>query len=220
MSFQTEIYPYRNDRSQFPRRLLAKVDAEFTEIVSVAGRGRRQLGGSRCHWSFNHGEGAWYGGGQTRQVCDFSATLTDKKVVKALLKGWAREISDRYLDYRLINNTFGSRRFESRRNAYETIRQNAPAGAVKFLYNELPGNSRFNLFGNSIAQDMDYNTYFSTLLAWDDLHCFGLVMEISRLNNLLQLGGGGAVHLSLQASSMWISNAQSNSGNVYNFVSS
>lgn len=221
MSFQSDAYPYRMDRAQFPRRLAAAVDANFTEIESVRGHSRRTLGGRRCRLSLNHGP-LWQqltGFGEARMTCDYSATLSDKSVARALLRGWSRQVSDRYLDRQAVR-AFTRRRFTSTEQAYETVSQNAPAGAVKFLYNELPTSTGdLALFGANLSPDLTYNQYFSRLIAWDDAHCFGLVVELSRLNNQLQLGGGSAVHPALQAATLWIfRNQTENPRSIYHEV--
>lgn len=221
MSFQTDIYPYRNDRREFPRRLLQKVDSEFTAIVSVAGHPRRNLGGRRCALRLNQGP-LWQqllGMGETREVCNYSATLADKTIAKVLLRAWLRKGPDRYLDFLAVRQFRGTW-FTSVNEAYERIRQNSPRGAVKFLYNEIPrGDGSLVLFGSSLPADLTYNHYFSRMLAWDDLHCFGLVMELSRLNNVLVGGGASTVHPALQAALLWIfQNQRENPRSIYHVV--
>lgn len=222
MSFQTEIFPYRNNRVEFPNRLMRKVDPEFTKIISIPGYKRKTIGGSRCEYSFNEGTKfeKFMGLGTFAETCKFSARPTDKLVVKTLLSAWTRRISDRYLDLPSLER-FTKRSFKSKEEAYEIIRQNHPVGAVKFLYNELPKNhGNLTLFGNSIGTDMTYNKYFTMLIVWDDLHCFGLTHKLINLNNRLSLGGGSTVHPALQAAVLWIhNNQQQRSGNIYSIIS-
>ena len=219
MSFQTEIYPLRNRPDEAARILLRKVDQEFTQIADVPGFDRQTLGGRRCHLRLNQGP-MWQqllGMGSSQMVCDYSATLTDKNVVKALLRGMLRDLSDRYLDFAAVRQ-FAHRRFaQGAQEAFQTIRQNAPQGAVKFLYNELRREPA--LFGNMVPADMTYNRWYTSLLDWDDHHCFGLVAELSRLNNVLSNGGGGATAPAYQAAQLWIfSNQTENRRSIYHAV--
>ncbi len=217
MSFQTEVYPHRNDRQLFPTLLLRKVDAEFTSIEAAGGTARQSVGGQRCDWRFNQGKGWWYGAGRAIHVCDYQATLTDKKVVKVLLRAWLRQISDRYLDRQALR-VFERRPFTSHEAAYDAIRQNAPGGAVKLLYNELAAatNGPLALFGPNLPAHLTYNQYFSQMLAWDDAHCFGLVAELNRLKSVLTNGGGSSLAAALQAAANFISENGRREGTLYN----
>lgn len=223
MTFQSYVYPHRNNQPEFTKRLIEKVDTEFTEIVSLPGNPRRTLGGNRCRLSLNQGPllQTLLGMGEVGYVCNYDALLSDKVVAKSLLRAWRRDIPDRYLDFAAVSQ-FQRRRFSSHADAYATIRQNAPRGAVKFLYNELSRSTgNLSLAGNSISRDMTYNRFYSTLIAWDKLHCFGLVMELQRLNNQLSLGGGSTVPAALQAACLWIHTNQSvNNRSIYHIVAS
>jgi hypothetical protein len=201
MSFQSEMFPYRNNRIEFPRRLLNKVDREFTKVESVPGYPRESLSGRRCGWG----------------ICNFTTQPSDKAVVKTLLKAWMRDISDRYLnlsDFRVLRKLT---RFKSVDESYEILKQNSPPGAVRFIYNDIPASAApLVLFGNSLPKNLTYNQYFSRLLAWDYTHCFGLVAEIATLENKLSLGGGSGTNYMTQAAKRWIAwNQRNNPKSVY-----
>ena len=219
MSFRDEVYPYRNNRTEFPSRLLRKVDTHFTTIVDVGRQEATTLGGERCEWTFNNGTRLerLLGMGTPAKVCNVRPQRVDKLILKILLRAWKRELSDRYLDRR-STETLCLRRFDSDAAAYDELRQNAPRGAVKFAYNELPAATVSNrpLFGNRLREDLDYNDYYSMLLYWNQLHCFSVIARISQMKALVgATGGGGAVHAGWEAANNWIVDNQSRPGTIY-----
>jgi hypothetical protein len=210
MSFQTEIYPYRNNRQELPRRLLTKVDQEFTEIVPVSGYPipRRNIGGKRCRFKLNIGN----------EVCEYSATLQDKSIVKLLLKAWLRQISDRYLDFADIQMLErASNRLNGPEEYFKIIRNNSTdGGAVRFIYNELPNN--IYLFGSLINIKTTYNQYFSEMIAWDQIHFTGLLNHVNTFVEQ-RSGGGNLISIShvFQAAMLYIvRDKKNNPKSIYN----
>lgn len=141
----------------------------------------------------------------------------DRKAIRILLKGWLREISDRYLSRTSIDEFSSSNPARIRHGegdrCYEFIARNAPRGAVKFLYNDLSNNSM--LFGDSLPSTLTYNNYFSRLLLWDDANCFGLNMEISQKLNITNMGGNSAINVYYQSAQKFISRAQETHNTIY-----
>lgn len=225
MSFASEIYPQRHNHRRMASRLLAKVETHFTRLVPVPGFGVPNEN-ARTRYEIVSDSG-WLadmfalGDYRAEQIQNFTAQRTDKKAVKLLLKAFKRDIPDRYIDYQTIRSFRGSGNSITREEAYRQIRRNAPSGCVKFIFNELPKSGEnhrgLHLFGNGITEDMTYNQYYSRLVQWDNLHCFGLIMEISRLNNLLQLGGGNAVGSKWHAASAFVHHQQriATENNIY-----
>lgn len=228
MSFKTEIYPYRTNRAQFTKRLLSKVDSEFKKVAPlevafgmpgpyythhksrVPGVDRPvafKYPHKRCRFKTTF----WM---NKKIVCDFTVTLIDKKTVKALLKAWARQIDDRYLDRRRIDQ-MKRRKFRSMKEAFEAIRKNAPAGAVMFLGKEIEAWNKPALFGPKLNPHLEYNDYFSQLLKFDIERCGGLVEELARLHNMVGQTGGGSSSYVIDATMYWIHYQQKYGTGVY-----
>lgn len=153
MSFGTEVYPYRNNRGEFTRRLLNKL-IEWQHVVSIG-------------WA----------PGASRAV-----QFMEKTRCEALLKAWRGDFTDRYLEREQVTN-FADRSYIGVGNAeqviFEQIRQNAPQGAVKFIADELEHCRDYPVFGSSLREGYNYDSFFSTLLHWDEIHCYGLISEIN-----------------------------------------
>jgi hypothetical protein len=152
-SFAEDIYPLRFRRARFIKRLLAKVDTDWTRITSV--RHLRNLPGSLRRYNTN-------------------PAFRDKRRIKALLNAWGRGYHDRYLDLQRFRS-LDNRRYRSESEAFNLLKQNAPTGAVMFVMNEIERSWEPYFFGRNLWEGWGYNAYFSYLLRWDDQHCHGLV---------------------------------------------
>jgi hypothetical protein len=130
--------------------------------------------------------------------------------VKALLRGWRREISDRYLDLQDLIR-LARRTFRSEREAFAAIRPNAPVGAVRFVMNELERVERpFALFGQRVSPRVTYNDYYTALLGWDEDHLIGLIAHINHLNASASIGGAIGLHPVWHAALNWLVANQAN----------
>jgi len=197
MSFASEIHPLRNQRIRFINALLSKVDREFTRVERVPGS-RKIPGGGRCGWG----------------KCDFKPIPSDRAVVKALLRGWKRELSDRFIDLPTYESLFRTVRVKSVDQAYDLIRLNwTNGGCVQFLFNQL-SNPPTGLFGSKVTSIPSYNQYFSRLMAWDDKRCFGLMNFIAKDAGRFAAADEG-VHIYHRAATRWIRYQQKNKKSIY-----
>ncbi len=239
MSFAREIYPYRQNRVELTTRLIRALDqGKFTNVEWVEVRPdsrtprpdpphyttqRKQVKGAgplrfvypnkRCQFrrkTFLSGK-EW--------VCDFTVTLNDKKTARALLAAWSGKVTDRYLDRQIIEQLAKNRRFRSVDEALALIRQNAPAGAVMFLHNEIP-KWQPPLFGAKLTSDWTYSSYFSMLLKFDIERCCGLIAELHRLANITGNTGGGSNSPVIDAAMIWIRHQQQNRVGMYGLLGS
>jgi hypothetical protein len=151
MSFDTDIYPLRTDRSRFTEALLSKYRSEWRNVVRT--------------------QGASFVQGGPRQPTD-----QDKKRMEGLLRAWRGQITDQYLDRQDVLNRRGA--FQSVEAALEAISRDAPHGAVRYLRDEIERNRVPYFFGNQLSPVWGYDQYFSALLTWEYDHCFGLLSDI------------------------------------------
>lgn len=226
MSFYTEVYPHRNDRQRFVRILLQKLPREFTRLSES-----RERVSLESRWdSFDD-----YLLGPDRVVVRSRAVRAfDRDRVRGVLRAWDRQISDRYLDYRVVrqfatarhqpefadlrermndtDDTFERSAImrEGHARAYRLLRGNFPGGAVCFIRNEV---ERSNLFGSRLGsqvrdpEQISYNMYYNWILDWDGAHSFGLVNYLQRQSAMLGVfGGGSALNWYWQGASRWIHN--------------
>ncbi len=195
-SFAEDVYPHRTDRARFTRVLLRKIDS-WSEVTSV-GYGDHVPGDvQRCRIDMNRGS----------YSCNYAPVDADKRRIRGLLRGWNRTVSDRYLDLQLVQR-MENRRHASVQAAFELIRQNAPAGCVMFLMNEIERNRQPHFFGRSLWDGWGYDQFFSALLHWDDRHCFGLINALRREQG--RYGAGGTPGHLWAAVRNWIAANQSN----------
>ena len=192
-SFAQDIHPFRTRRAEFTRRLLGKVDREWTRVVAVAGARNPPGDVLRCR----------IGDGTFR--CDYAPVHLDKARIRALLRAWGRQISDRYLDLQLVQRLH-NRRHQSVDSAFDILRRNAPAGAVQFIMNEVERNNSPHFFGTGLWDGWGYNEYFSALLHWDDRHAYGLVNELRREEG--RFGAGGTPAHIWAAAPRWLAGNQ------------
>jgi hypothetical protein len=185
--YLNDVFPHRNNIPIFVNRLLEALPRAYTENMELGYSGRRP------------------GSGQSmpREL--------DKVRVRALLDAWNRHISDRYLDLPMIvrlevqiqyDLTRG--RDHALRKARTRIEQNAPQGAVKFIYNELR-NDR-DVTEARTSDRGSYNWMYSALLHWCDDHCYGLISRIYLYRQMAGGAGGGdsALPIIYQAAWQWI----------------
>lgn len=196
-SFAEDIYPHRTSRRAFVTALLGKIDTNWTQVVSVGGATEVPGDVQRCRIDMSRGDFS----------CDYAPVHMDKVRIRALLRGWAREVSDRYLDLNLVNRLH-MRRHESQQAAFDLLRQNAPAGAVQFLMDEIEHNRMPHFFGTQLWDGWGYNQYFSALLHWDDGHCYGLINALRREQG--RFGAGGTPGHLWAAVRRWIAANQRN----------
>lgn len=193
--FAEEIYPLRTNRAAFAAALLTKVDANWSQVTAAGGGSERPGDVQRCRI-----EGSGF-------RCDYAPVFMDKKRVKAVLQAFARQISDRYLDLQSVN-VLDHRSHESEQAAFDALRQNAPRGAVRFIFNELAASRSPYFFGPNLWQGWGYNEYFSALLHWDDRHVFGLINALRREQG--RYGAGGTPGHLWAATRRWIVENQRN----------
>lgn len=205
MSFQSEIYPYRTNRVEFTSRLLRNLDS-WTEVTNLPISRERPGFVQRCQISGHSFE------------CNYTPAWMDKRRIRALLKAWSRQISDRYLDLNLVS------RGETRSNsttqiAFDNIRRNKSAGgAVSFIMNELEWertNNSPTFFGQNMYDNYGYNTYFTYLLRWGDLHCYGLIRELQMQEARHSIGGGSSLHPVWRAAKDWLYRNRNNGVYAY-----
>ena len=225
MRFADAVYPLRHDRLRMVRRLHDALPKSFTEVVHV--RGMLRHGPTNLPY-----DRTTIGGNRTtrnglRIVNSQLPSSTDRAVLRALLRGWGREISDRYLDLTAVLRAEqhlaspdtpelmrSLNAITSQAEADARMRANYPSGCVKFIVNELAVSS-LPLFGDNVPPDMSFNEYYSALLVWDDFHLTGLTAYIRRQTHLRRAGDGGEVNLIIHAANAWVSRAQRTPGNVY-----
>lgn len=207
MSFSENIYPYRTNRTEFISRLQRHLELGWTEVVSLASLPVRPGFMLRCRASTQTGT----------VTCNFSPTDRDKMRINALLSAWARRISDRYLDLEQVRAKESPRYAgESRglgvprtsEDASNAIRLNrSQGGAVSFVLNQLErerSGSYPTFFGNGLFENYSLNVYFTTLLRWDDTHCYGLIRELQLQQARYSGAGGSSIHPVWQAARDWI----------------
>ena len=196
--FTTFVYPHRNNRAEFVRRLLSVLDTSWTR-VSAPGHSSQVPGDIvRCR--------AEWGG----MRCDYRPVHIDKARVRAVLRAAARMISDRYLDLNLINR-LDHRPWNSVDEAYRILRRNAPEGAVCFIYNTLADERMPYLLGDRVWDGWGYNEYFSQILHWDDRHAYGLVNTLRREEG--RFGAGGTPTHFWAATRRWV--VQNHENGIY-----
>lgn len=194
-SFAEDVYPLRYRRADFTQALIARIESQWRTVTTVGHR--RDVPGDvqRCAI-----EGRSF-------RCDYAPVIMDKKRVKTLLRAWSRQISDRYLDLQYLNR-LANRRHESERSAFDLIRQNAPAGAVAFVMNQIEGSRQPHFFGRELWSGWGYNEFFSALLHWDDRHCYGVVNYLRREQG--RYGAGGTPGNFWAAVRTWLAENQNN----------
>lgn len=197
MDYRRHVYPLRRQPAAFAAALLPHVNRSWSRIEAV---------------------GTAYHAERPGSGMDRPQPL-DRIRVQAVLEAWTRRISDRYLDYPTVRRQAGS--FPRNRPAdailrdeYNRLRQNYPAGAVKFMYNELTRDEQVT-YARLHAQ-MDADTMYSTLLAWCDRHCYGLIAYLERFGALAGVGGGGStLNFTYQAAQRFIHRAAGDPRSVY-----
>ena len=198
MSFRDDIYPYRTNRQEFISRLQGRVDSDWTEVIALASLPRQERPGfmTRCHADINSGVVS----------CNYAPNSLDRRRVKALLRAWRRAISDRYLDRESVLTCEGPA-YPTVQLAFDKIRSNWPSGAVRFIMNELEyerTGDGMTFFGSSMSNVYDYDSYFTVLLGWDDVHCYGLLRALQLQSATHSGAGGSSVHPVWQAARNWL----------------
>lgn len=194
-SFAEDIYPLRNQRAAFTRSLLTKVDRNWTRVTNVGYASSPPGDVQRC--TINN----------STFRCDYTPVFLDKRRIKAVLRAWGRSISDRYLDLNRLNN-LDHRRHSSEPAAFALLRQNAPAGAVMFVMNEIEHSREPHFFGRNLWEGWGYNEYFSAMLHWDDRHCYGVINALRREQG--RYGAGGTPGYLWAAARRWLAANQHN----------
>jgi hypothetical protein len=203
MSYRTEVYPLRNDIPRYVNALLTQLPSQWTQVLAIEGRVPGTVPG--------------YG----RRTSQTVAAM-DKTRVRAMLDAWNRNrgLTDRYLDYQAVKSrdraypvALGADAAVNQ--AFEAIRQNSPGGAVMFMSNALsqdPYVTRMRMTDHD-----SYDGAYSTLLNWDDFHCFGLRQYIDTFEAIGSGGGGGnsTIGIVYRASRRWIAHQEHNAIGVY-----
>ena len=195
-AFRDEVYVHRTNLERFCNALLHGIDRSWTQ-VTVSARTRQRPGAiQRCEIE-----------GGTVQ-CNYRPVFRDKMRVRALIKAWKRTLSDRYLDLQLAQR-LQSRQFSDTQAVYDQLRQNAShGGCVKFIRNELTASRDPQFFGERMFANYSWNTYYTSLLHWDDRHCYGLLQDLERQTGV-SAGAGGSQGSWFQACRDWIRNYMS-----------
>lgn len=188
MRFRDEAWQLRNQRSAFTRCLLRRINKGWTEITRVRGRwpGHNRL---------------TYSAGRTN--LNTTPTSFDRQRLSLLVRAWRRDLADDYLNLQRVRS-LAANRGTTIRDAYAQINDRSPRGAVRSIFDDLNHCREPVFIGPRLFDGWSYNTYLNYLLAWDDLHCYGLLRELMVQQGRYGLGGGSSIHPVWQAARNWL----------------